>query len=110
LTAIRPPRLQIIGVLAGLGFVLWAVYQYLLVVYAGTTSGLRLAGLELLRFDERRASRRLRRWRVLASFLSAVSLAWDMSGFSWTKTRCAGTTGLPTRTSRRRGVRPVSNK
>jgi len=43
LTAIRPPRLQIIGVLAGLGFVLWAVYQYLLVVYAGTTPGLRLA-------------------------------------------------------------------
>jgi uncharacterized RDD family membrane protein YckC len=80
LTAIRPPRLQIIGVLAGLGFVLWAVYQYLLVVYAGTTPGLRLAGLELLRFDERRASRRLRRWRVLASFLSAVSLGM---GYVW---------------------------
>jgi uncharacterized RDD family membrane protein YckC len=80
LTAIRPPRLQIVGVLTGLGFVLWAVYQYLLVVYAGTTPGLRLAGLELLRFDERRVSRRLRRWRVLASFLSAVSLGM---GYVW---------------------------
>ena len=80
LTAIRPPRLQIVGVLAGLGIVLWAAYQYLLVVYAGTTPGLRMAGLELLRFDEKRVSRRLRRWRVLASFLSAVSLGM---GYIW---------------------------
>src|ERR1017187_3250196 len=80
LTAIRPPRLQIAGALSGLGLVFWAAYQYLLVVYAGTTPGLRLAGLELLRFDERRASRRLRRWRVPASFLSAVSLGM---GYVW---------------------------
>jgi uncharacterized RDD family membrane protein YckC len=80
LTAIRPPLLQIVGMLAGLGLVFWAAYQYLLVVYAGTTPGLRLAGLELLRFDEKRASRRLRRWRVLASFLSAVSLGM---GYVW---------------------------
>ena len=80
LTAIRPPRLQIAGAVSGLGLVFWAAYQYLLVVYAGTTPGLRLAGLELLRFDERRASRRLRRWRVLASFLSAVSLGM---GYVW---------------------------
>ena len=80
LTAIRPPTLQIVSVLAGLGFVLWAAYQYLLVVHAGTTPGLRVAGLELLRFDEKRVSRRLRRWRVLASFLSAVSLGM---GYVW---------------------------
>jgi hypothetical protein len=80
LTAIRPPRVQILGVLAGLGFALWATYQYLLLVYAGTTPGLRLARLELLRFDERRPSRRLRRWRVLASYLSAVSLGM---GYVW---------------------------
>ena len=80
LTGIRPPRLEAIGVLGGLGIVLWAAYQYLLVVYAGTTPGLRLAGLELLRFDERRAPRRLRRWRVLASYLSAVSLGM---GYLW---------------------------
>ena len=80
LTGIRPPRLEAIGVLGGLGIVLWAAYQYLLVVYAGTTPGLRLAGLALLRFDERRAPRRLRRWRVLASYLSAVSLGM---GYLW---------------------------
>jgi uncharacterized RDD family membrane protein YckC len=80
LTGIRPPRLEAIAVLGALAIVLWAAYQYLLVVYAGTTPGLRLAGLELLRFDERRAPRRLRRWRVLASYLSAVSLGM---GYLW---------------------------
>jgi uncharacterized RDD family membrane protein YckC len=80
LTASRPPRLQIAGVLASLGIVFWAAYQYLLLVYAGTTPGLCLAGLELLRFDEKRAPRRLRRWRVLASYLSAVSLGM---GYVW---------------------------
>ena len=80
LTGIRPPRLEATGVLGGLGIVLWAAYQYLLVVHAGTTPGLRLAGLELLRFDERPAPRRLRRWRVLASYLSAVSLGM---GYLW---------------------------
>jgi hypothetical protein len=79
-TAIRPPSLQIMSVLAGLYFALWAAYNYLLVVYAGTTPGLRLAGLTLLRFDDRQPPRGLRRWRVLASFLSAVSLCM---GYIW---------------------------
>jgi len=79
-TGICPPPLTIIVVASSLGFVLWAVYHYILVVYAGTTPGLRLAGLELLRFDESRPSRRLRRWRVLASFLSSVSLCM---GYIW---------------------------
>lgn len=80
LTDVRPPRLQTAGVLASLCFVLWGAYQYLLMVYAGTTPGLRLARLKLLRFDDRPPSRRLRRWRVLASFLSAVSLCM---GYIW---------------------------
>jgi RDD family protein len=80
LTAIRPPSLQIVSVLGGLYFALWAAYNYLLVVYAGTTPGLRLAGLTLLRFDDRQPPRGLRRWRVLASFLSAVSLCM---GYIW---------------------------
>jgi RDD family len=80
LTATRPLTLQIIRVLAGLYFALWAAYNYLLVVYAGTTPGLRLAGLTLLRFDDRQPPRGLRRWRVLASFLSAVSLCM---GYIW---------------------------
>ncbi len=80
LTAIRPPRLQMVGFLVGLSGLLWAVYQYLLVVHAGTTPGLRLAGLELTRFDGSPAGRRLRRWRVLASYLSAISLGM---GYGW---------------------------
>ncbi len=79
-TAIRPPRLQVIGLAAGFAALFWAVYQYLLVVHSGTTPGLRLTRLELTRFDGSRASRRLRRWRVLASFLSAASLGM---GYAW---------------------------
>jgi uncharacterized RDD family membrane protein YckC len=80
MTAIQPPRLELLGMTAGLAAVLWAAYQYLLVVYSGSTPGLRLAKLELARFDGTPASRRLRRWRVLASFLSAVSLGM---GYAW---------------------------
>ena len=80
MTAIRPPRIQILGLAAGLAGIFWATYQYLLLVYAGTTPGLRLAKLELARFDGTPAARRLRRWRVLASFLSAGSLGL---GYLW---------------------------
>jgi RDD family len=79
-TTIRPPRFQILGLAAALSGLFWACYQYLLVVYSGTTPGLRLARLELTRFDGSRTSRRLRRWRVLASFLSALSLGM---GYVW---------------------------
>ncbi len=80
LTALRPPRLEIFGFLVGLSAIFWAAYQFLLITYAGTTPGLRLAELELARFDGTRASRRLRRWRVFASFLSALSLGM---GYGW---------------------------
>lgn len=80
ITAIRPPKIQIVGFLAGLAAALWAGYQYLLVVYAGTTPGLRLMHLRLSRFDGGAMGRRLRRWRVLASFLSAISLGM---GYVW---------------------------
>jgi len=80
LTAIRPPRFQIVGLVAGLSSLFWAAYQYLLLVYSGTTPGLLLAQLELARFDGSPAGRRLRRWRVLASFLSAASLGM---GYAW---------------------------
>ena len=79
-TAIPPPRFQIMGLAAGLSGLFWAAYQYLLLVYSGTTPGLRLARLELARFDGSPAGRRLRRWRVLASFLSAISLGM---GYAW---------------------------
>ncbi|MGB8469345.1 MAG: RDD family protein, partial [Candidatus Sulfotelmatobacter sp.] len=80
LAATRPPQLEMIGLAAGLSGLFWAVYQYLLLVYSGSTPGLRLARLELARFDGSPASRRLRRWRVLASFLSAASLGM---GYAW---------------------------
>jgi uncharacterized RDD family membrane protein YckC len=79
-TAFRPPRFQLVGMAAGVLDVFWAAYQYLLLVYSGATPGLRLAGLQLARFDGSPAGRRLRRWRVLASFLSAASLGM---GYAW---------------------------
>lgn len=80
LAAIRPPRMQILGLAAGVPCLLWAAYQYLLLVYCASTPGLCLAGLELARFDGTRTNRRLRRWRVLASYLSAISLGM---GYAW---------------------------
>jgi hypothetical protein len=68
------------GMSGGLLALFWAAYQYLLLVYSGSTPGLRLARLELTRFDGSRVGRRLRRWRVLASFLSAASLGM---GYAW---------------------------
>jgi uncharacterized RDD family membrane protein YckC len=78
--AVRPPLGQLVGLAAGIPFGFWAAYQFLLVVYSGSTPGLRLAGLELARFDGTATSRSLRRWRVLASYLSAVSLGM---GYAW---------------------------
>jgi uncharacterized RDD family membrane protein YckC len=62
-----------------MGF-LWAGYHYLLLTYSGTTPGLRLTKLQLVHFDGSRVLRDTRRWRVLASVLSAVSLGL---GFAW---------------------------
>ena len=78
--AVRPPQLQLLGMSAGVLSLLWAAYQYLLIVYAGDTPGLRLAGLQLTRFDSSATRRSLRRWRILASFLSAASLGM---GYAW---------------------------
>ncbi len=78
--AVRPPLVQIVGIATGMTALFWAAYQYLLIVYAATTPGLRAAGLELARFDGSLPRRRLRRWRVLASYLSAASLGM---GYAW---------------------------
>jgi hypothetical protein len=78
--AVQPPLIQIAGLAVGMTCLFWAAYQYLLVVYAATTPGLRAAGLELARFEGTLPKRRLRRWRVLASYLSAVSLGM---GYAW---------------------------
>jgi uncharacterized RDD family membrane protein YckC len=78
--AVRPPLLQILALAAGLPCLFWAAYQYLLIVYAASTPGLRIAGLELARFDGTSTNRSLRRWRVLAACLSAVSAGM---GYAW---------------------------
>ena len=80
ITSFRPPMIQLLTLAAGIPFVFWAAYQYLLMVYSAGTPGLRAAGLELTRFDGSPAPRRVRRWRVLASYLSAVSLGM---GYAW---------------------------
>lgn len=90
IAAVRPPKIQLASLAFGIPAVLWAVYQYLLITYAASTPGLRLAGLRLTRFDGTLPRRSLRRWRVLASYLSAASLgmgyAWaclDEDGLCW---------------------------
>jgi uncharacterized RDD family membrane protein YckC len=77
---VRPPLIQLVGIGAGVLCVLWGAYQYLLIVYSGSTPGLRAARLELARFDGSSTGRRLRRWRVLAACLSGVSLGM---GYAW---------------------------
>jgi len=77
---VRPPQVQLASLAAGIPCLFWAAYQYLLIVYAGTTPGLRLARLQLARFDGTSTRRPLRRWRVLASYLSAASLGM---GYVW---------------------------
>jgi uncharacterized RDD family membrane protein YckC len=60
--------------------ILWAGYQYLLLTYVGSTPGLMLAKLRLSQFDGNAVSRQARRWRALASILSALSLGL---GYAW---------------------------
>lgn len=76
----RPPLAQTIAFGAGLMGSLWAAYQYLLIVCSGNTPGLRAMKLQLQRFDGSFPSRRLRRWRVLGSILSGISLGM---GYAW---------------------------
>ena len=89
-----PEFLRSLPMLAGAFVVitalLWTAYEFLFVVYSGSTPGLRAARLRLARFDGSPLNRRLRRWRVLASFLSAFSgglgylwCALDQDGLCW---------------------------
>ena len=80
ITMTIPPLRQTAPMAISLCGAFWAAYQYLLLVNAGTTPGLKLAKLRLSRFDGSAVPRRTRRWRVLASVLSAVSLGL---GYAW---------------------------
>jgi len=70
----KPARLTA----AALLFLLWAIYQYLLVVYAGKTAGMQVAGTCLSTFKGRQPSFRHRRNRVLGLYLSTTSLAMGL--------------------------------
>ncbi|MBI3478179.1 MAG: RDD family protein [Acidobacteria bacterium] len=86
----RPPLLVIASAAAIVGPIMWAAYEFLFTVYTGSTPGLRMARIRLVRFDGSATSRRVRRWRVLTSYLSAVALGlgylWsvlDEDGLCW---------------------------
>ena len=79
-TAGLPPLAKVAGTGALLIGLMWSAYQYLLLVYSGSTPGLKLARLELHRFDGSPVPLRLRRWRVLTSVLSGLSLGL---GYAW---------------------------
>jgi uncharacterized RDD family membrane protein YckC len=90
LNPIREPHPMLAVVLVVLALLLWMPYEFLFVVYTGSTPGLRIARLRLARFDGSPLNRGLRRWRVLASFLSAFSAGlgylWcllDQDGLCW---------------------------
>jgi uncharacterized RDD family membrane protein YckC len=80
ITAEVPSLAKVAGTAFFLTGALWSAYQYLLLVYSGATPGLKLAKLELQRFDGDPVPRGTRRWRVLASMLSGVSLGL---GYAW---------------------------
>jgi uncharacterized RDD family membrane protein YckC len=65
---------------AALAMTLWFAYQASFLIFCGTTPGLRATRLKISRFDGGPASRNLRRWRVVASALSFVSLGL---GYAW---------------------------
>jgi uncharacterized RDD family membrane protein YckC len=84
------PLPMVAGAFAVIAVLLWVAYKFLFVVYTGSTPGLRAARLRLAGFDGLPLNRRSRRWRVLASFLSAFSgglgYLWcilDQDGLCW---------------------------
>ena len=90
LNPVRGQLPTLAGALCAVAFLLWIAYEFLFVVYTGSTPGLRAARLRLAAFDGSPLNRSLRRWRVLASFLSAFSAglgylwcALDQDGLCW---------------------------
>lgn len=78
------PKLQytkplILGVTA-VPLLLWAVYQYLMLLYAGGTAGMEVAKVRLSTFKGGVPNRRHRRSRVIGLYFSTASL---MMGLLW---------------------------
>jgi uncharacterized RDD family membrane protein YckC len=90
LNPVPGPLPLLAAALSVVAVLLWAAYEFLFVVYTGSTPGLRAARLRLTAFDGSPLNRRVRRWRVLASLLSAFSAGlgylWcvlDQDGLCW---------------------------
>jgi uncharacterized RDD family membrane protein YckC len=79
-TDLHAPAMVFAGMFTCAAILAGMAYVFLFMVYTGSTPGLRVAKLNLTRFDGKPASRSLRRWRVLASFLSTFSAGL---GFVW---------------------------
>lgn len=60
--------------------VLWAAYQYIFLVYAGTTLGMQALGLRLKSFESGPVDRNRRRWRALGILCSSLPLGL---GLAW---------------------------
>jgi uncharacterized RDD family membrane protein YckC len=76
------PQMRITAELAAaVSAMLWFAYQAAFLIFCGTTLGLRATRLKISRFDGGPVSRNLRRWRVVASALSFISLGL---GYAWT--------------------------
>ena len=80
IATIAPPPSQAAAWGMLLTGVFWIAYQYLFLVHVGTTPGLKMTKLRLSQFDGKPVPRAIRRWRVLASVLSGLSLGL---GFAW---------------------------
>ena len=65
---------------AGMAVLLWAAYQYLLLVYGGATAGMRIARVRLSTFKGNAPRLGERRNRVIALYFSAASV---MMGLLW---------------------------
>jgi uncharacterized RDD family membrane protein YckC len=65
---------------AAIPFLLWAAYQYLLLMYGGATAGMQVAKVRLSTFKGIAPDRRRRRSRILALYFSAASL---LMGVLW---------------------------
>jgi uncharacterized RDD family membrane protein YckC len=100
LTRVIPGLWLSVAVMGGMLGLFWFGYQYLFLVYCGTTPGLQVLRLQLEQFDGKPARRRLRRARALCHMLSLAALgmgyAWqflDEDGLCWhervTKTHIA---------------------
>ena len=77
--AVPRARTAFLAALA-LPVLLWAAYEYLFLVYAAATPGMRVSGLHVRTFDDLPARRSLRRWRAITMMVSGMALG---VGFLW---------------------------